>query len=326
MRNNSRDETLKRNYLQKYQFLIDEYEQVKAREHPVFRYVKDFYAHHGTCPQTFLKYYGRYRQSGLLEDCLPQKRGPKWKTRRTCVEIEQQVLQLRRKGLNRYEIHRVLNKENKGNSPSPSGIYYICRRHRLNRLTPPMKEAKRRIVKEKAGELGHIDSHHLSADLIANAPQRRYLVCVIDHFSSVAWAEIVNDIQSLTVMFATMRCFNWIDSRYGIQFEEVLTDNGPEFGPRGSKKKASHPFERMLMEMGITHRYTRPYRPQTNGKVERFWRTLNEDLINGAYFESIDDFEKELMEYLLYYNQERPHQGMKGKTPVEQLGLNPSTN
>ena len=114
MRNNSRDETLKRNYLQKYQFLIAEYEQVKARQHPFFRYVKDFYAHHGTCPQTFLKYYELYRQSGVLEDCLPQKRGPKWKTCRTCAQIEQQVLQLRRKGLNRYEIHRVLKKENTG--------------------------------------------------------------------------------------------------------------------------------------------------------------------------------------------------------------------
>ena len=49
---------------------------------------------------------------------------------------------------------------------------------------------------------------------------------------------------------------------------------------------AGHPMERMLLELGITHRYTRPYRPQTNGKVERFWRTLNEDLLEGTTFES----------------------------------------
>ena len=120
-------------------------------------------------------------------------------------------------------------------------------------------------------------------------------------------------------MFATMRCFNWMSERYGIQYEEVLTDNGPEFGTRSSQKKDGHPFERLLIEMGIKHRYTRPYRPQTNGKIERFWRTLNEDLINETHFESDDHFEQELMEYLLYYNQERPHQGMKGKTPVEML-------
>ncbi|MBH1988623.1 MAG: transposase [Myxococcaceae bacterium] len=61
------------------------------------------------------------------------------------------------------------------------------------------------------------------------------------------------------------------------------------------------------MELCIKHRYTRPYRPQTNGKVERFWKTLNEDLIEGTYFESIDSLKKELFEYLLYYNKLRPH-------------------
>jgi len=326
MRNNSRDETLKRNYIQKYQFLIQEYEQVKRGEHPTFRFVKDFYAFHGTCPQTFLKYYGRYRLSHNPEDLLPRKRGPKWKSRRICPEIEGQVLALRDKGLNRYEIARILSAELKERSPSPSGVYQVCKRHGKNRLSRPMQEAKRRIVKEKAGELGHIDCHHLSQDLIATAPKRRYLVCVIDSFSRVAWAEVVEDIKSITVMFACMRCFNWLRERYGIQFAEVLTDNGPEFGPKGSKKKDEHPFERMLMELGVKHRYTRPYRPQTNGKVERFWRTLNEDLIDGTYFESDDHFEKELMEYLLYYNQERPHQGIEGKTPVEMLEINPSTN
>jgi len=82
MRNNSQDETIKRNYLQKYRFLIGEYEQVKAKEHPQFRLVKDFYAFHDTDPRSFLKYYNRYKQSGKEEDLLPQKRGPRWKTRR----------------------------------------------------------------------------------------------------------------------------------------------------------------------------------------------------------------------------------------------------
>lgn len=326
MRNNAHDNTLKKNYIQKYQFLIKEYELVKSGNHSQFRFVKDFYAFHDTCPQTFLKYYGRYRQSGDVEALLPQKRGPKWKSRRTCPAIEAQVLAQREKGLNRYEITHVLAPILGAHTPSPSGVYQICKRHGKNRLTQPMQEAKRRIVKTKAGELGHIDCHHLSRDLIANASERRYLVCVIDSFSRIAWAEIVNDIKSLTVMFACMRCFNVVHQRYGIQYEEVLTDNGPEFGTKVSQKKAGHPFERMLMEIGVKHRYTRPYRPQTNGKVERFWRTLNEDLINGTYFESLEHFEKELMEYLLYYNQERPHQGIEGKTPAEMLELNPSTN
>ena len=66
---------------------------------------------------------------------------------------------------------------------------------------------------------------------------------------------------------------NLLNAEYGLQFEAILTDNGPEVASR--TKPEQHPFERMLRELGIKHRYTRPYRPQTNGKVERFWRTLN---------------------------------------------------
>ena len=55
--------------------------------------------------------------------------------------------------------------------------------------------------------------------------------------------------------------------------------------------KTHHPMERMLQELGIKHRYTRPYRPQTNGKIERFWRTLNEDLLDETTFESVGGVE-----------------------------------
>ena len=187
----------------------------------------------------------------------------------------------------------------------------------MNRLKKPMKEEKRRIITTKAGELAHIDCHYLSKDLVANDSKRYYLVCVLDGCTRISWAEVVSDIKAITVMFATLHCFNHIGDRYDIRFKEALTDNGPEFGPRKSAKKEAHPFERLLIEMGIKHRYTRPYRPQTNGKVERFWRTLNEDLIEGTYFESIDHFREELFKYMLYYNQLRPHQGIGGKTPQE---------
>ena len=320
MRNNSQDTTLKKNYIQKYQFLIDEYEQVKAKSHPRFRYVKEFYAHHGTCAQTFLKYYGRYRQSGDIESLLPGKRGPKWRTRRPAPEIESDVLSLRALGNNRYEIHAILKDRFKASCPSPSGIYNIFKRHGWNRLSGPMKIEKRRIIKARAGEMGHLDCHHLSRDLIASDPKRRYLVCLIDDYSRLAWAEVVEDIRALTVMFATMRCFKIFGEHYQIQFEEILTDNGPEFGPKQSTNKDRHPFERLLMEMQVKHRYTRPYRPQTNGKVERFWRTLKEDLIEGTYFESVDQFNEELIQYLAYYNHARPHQGIGGKVPIEMIG------
>jgi transposase InsO family protein len=306
MRVNTQDETLKRNYLQKYRFLIREYEQVKAKRHPRFRLVKDFYRFHDTDPRSFLKYYHRYQQSGRAEDLLPRRRGPKWKTRRPLPYIENQVKTLRQQGMNRYEITHVLKPKLGALTPSPSGVYTILRRHGLNRLKPPMTANKRRIIKKKAGELGHIDTHHLSKCLIAGESRRRYLVCVIDSCTRIAWAEVVDDLKALTVMFAALRCLNILSDRYQIRFQEVLTDNGPEMGTKASRQKAEHPFERLLMELGITHRYTRPYRPQTNGKIERFWRTLEEDLLYETTFDSLD-----------HLNNERPHQALEGKTPVD---------
>jgi len=317
MRNNSQDETIKRNYLQKYRFLIGEYEQVKAKQHPQFRLAKDFYAFHDTDPRSFLKYYHRYKQSGKEEDLLPQKRGPRWKTRRPIPYIERKVNALREKGMNRYEIVHVLKPKLGGATPSPSGVYNILKRHGLNRLRPAMKAAKRTIIKKKAGELGHIDTHHLSKCLMVNENKRRYLVCVVDSCTRIAWAEVVDDVKALTVMFAVLRCLNILADCYDIRFKEVLTDNGPEVGTRASTKKDGHPFERMLMELGITHRYTRPYRPQTNGKAERFWRTLEEDLLHETTFDSSDHLKEELLQYLFYYNHERPHQGLGGETPQQ---------
>ena len=77
MRDNSYDRTIERNYLQKWRFLIPEYEAVKAGSSTDFASVGAFYRHHGTCSQTFRKYYNRYLQSGQEQDLLPQRRGPR---------------------------------------------------------------------------------------------------------------------------------------------------------------------------------------------------------------------------------------------------------
>ncbi|WP_119793147.1 integrase core domain-containing protein [Flavobacterium anhuiense] len=238
MRNNSQDSTLERNYLEKYRFLIKEYEQVKNKTHPVHKKAMDFYKANDTCRKSFLKYY-------------------------------------------------------------------------------------KKIIKERMGQLGHIDCHHLSKSIIRGENRRLYLVCIIDDYSRIAWAELIPDITSLTVMFAALKCLNILSDHYEIKFEEILSDNGPEFGIKTSQQKYNHPFERMLIELGIVHRHTKPYRPQTNGKVERFWRTLEDDLIRETDFDSLEELKEELLQYLYYYNHERPHQGIDGKKPIEMINLLP---
>ena len=324
MRINTNDLTLKRNYLEKYRFLIREYELVKSGKHPVFRFAKDFYCTHDTDRRSFLKYYNRYKQSGDDLDLLPQKRGPKYKSRRPIRYIEEKVIALRKKGNSKHEIVSILKPSLRKFTPSASGVYNICRRYGLNRLTPKMKVNKRKIIKERMGQLGHIDCHHLSKSIIRGESRKLYLVCIIDDYSRLAWAEVIEDITSLTVMFAALKCLNMLTDQYDLRFEEILSDNGPEFGPRTSQQKQQHPFERMLIELGITHRYTKPYRPQTNGKVERFWRTLSEDLIHETDFDSLEELKDELMQYLVYYNIQRPHQGLDGKTPIVMMAAGQS--
>jgi hypothetical protein len=319
MRINTHDLTLQRNYLEKYRFLIKEYEQVKLKVHPLYKRAKDFYRANDTCAKSFLKYYNRYKQSGEPVDLLPHKRGPKYKTRRPLAFIENKVIELRKKGNNKYEIVNILKPTLNKFTPSPSGVYNICKRHQLNRLTPVIKASKRKIIKERMGELGHIDCHHLSKSIIKGESRKLYLVCIIDDYSRVAWAEIVEDITSLTVMFAALKCLNILSDQYQIRFEEILSDNGAEFGPYHSKQKQQHPFERMLIELGIKHRYIKPYRPQTNGKVERFWRTLEDDLLRDTHYDSFDELKEELLQYLYYYNHERSHQALNGKKPIELL-------
>ncbi len=313
MRKNTHDQTFYHNYVRKWKFLIKEYELVKQKRHPPFHFVADFYRFHQTHRQTFLKYYPRFRQSGTEPALGPQPRGPKWKRRRPYGSSEQPVLLSRRQGVNRYEICQLLAPKLKHLTPSPSTGYRLTQRYGLNRLTPKLREANRRIVNQKAGALGHLDCQPLSKDLLATEPTRYYLVCVIDTSTRLAWADVVSDLKSLTVMFSAVKSFTLLHQCYHLQFAEVFTDNGAEFA--APTQPATPPFERLLRELGIKHRYTQPYRPQTNGKVERFWRTLNEDLLDGTTFAALEELQDELAQSLLYYNEVRPHQALQGKTP-----------
>jgi len=319
MRNTTSDKTLTISYVKKFRFLIKEYELVKQKKHVHFKFVGDFYKFHNTNRQTFLKYYNRFYLGGSDSDLLPRKRGPKWKSRRPLPYIENKVNELRKTGTNRYEISFLLKPKLKQFTPSPSGVYNIIKRYNLNKLTPKMKEEKRKIIKQKAGELAHIDCHYLDKNIVNGVTERLFLIAIIDDTTRIVWVEIIPNIKSLTVMFSTMRILNYFQQTHNIQFKELLSDNGSEFGGKNLKTPKDHPFERMLIEMDIKHRYTRPYRPQTNGKVERFWKTIEADLLEDMFFDSIEHLQDELEQYLYYYNFERPHQGINGSSPIQFL-------
>ena len=136
MRDNSKDSTMERNYIRHWQYMCQEYELVKAGKHPKFRFVLDFYKHHHTHRQVFLKYYHRYKASGDARDLLPQPRGQKPRDRTRMTRVEKLVLEQRRRGNNRYQIYDLLLPQLKDACPSPSTIYRITRHYNLNRVPP----------------------------------------------------------------------------------------------------------------------------------------------------------------------------------------------
>ncbi|MBO5284875.1 MAG: transposase family protein [Clostridia bacterium] len=295
---------------------IEEYERIKRKESKTFKTVKSFCQYHKFSHQNFMKIYHRYQQFGTISSLIPQKRGPKYQTRRTDLNTEQEILRLRLQGNNRYEIRNILLSKNML-APSASTVYNLCRKHGLNKLKPPQKQERRKIIMSKIGELVHIDCHQLSKGITIAEPQKTYyLLGVIDDYSRLAWVEVLENKKALTVMFATLKAFNMLKLNYNVEIDAVMTDNGAEFGcGQMAKNKDEHPFERLLIEMQMKHRYTKPYHPQTNGKIERFWKTLKEDFIDEALYNDFNDLKTELLGFLVYYNEHRPHSALNNLTP-----------
>src|SRR3989338_7287148 len=127
--------------------------------------------------------------------------------------------------------------------------------------------------------------------------------------------------QAHTDTHSFARGYKWF-SIHGIKIEELLSDNGSEFTTfTGSKRaKEKHVFESMLNIFDIRHKYTRPYRPQTNGKIERFWKTFyNECTRLQKISQTPEEFKAELEGYMYRYNYQRIHSGIKYQTPLQKL-------
>lgn len=307
---------------------ISEYELVKKKESDYYKTVKEFCKGNKFSHQNFMRIYHRWQNSGGdISMLVPQKRGPKFRTRRTDISTEKLVIELRKRGLNRYETVLIF-KEQHSITLSPSTVYNIFKRYGLNKLKVEQKIAKKEIIMSRMGELVHIDCHHISRGITIAEPHQQFSILgVIDGYSRLVWLELLDSKKSLEVMFATMRALHSLRHYYGLRAETIMTDNGSEFGGgKSAKNKLEHPFERMLIEMDVKHVYTKPYRPQTNGKIERFWKTLKDDFIEDTLFENADEMKEALLEYNIYYNEHRPHSALNGVTPKQFIDKNTAIN
>jgi transposase InsO family protein len=307
---------------------VIEYELVKAKKHPEYKIIREFFKAKGICFQNFYKFYSRYKASEKnQESLLPLRRGPKPKYQEMPLAdggLVKRILEYRKLGFNKYIIAESLKRESSKKGTSASTVYRILRKFGASRLTTAIQEEKRKIVRTFAGSLAHVDCHYLPKGIVQTKPdQRYYAIGVIDDFSRIVWVEIIESVKAIDATFGMMDIIMLMNQRYGIKFDELLSDNGTEFC--GTEKTINnHPFERLLIHFDIKHRRTKPYRPQTNGKIERFWRSFNDEVIEGAVFKTLDELKDAVLGYNFYYNEHRPHQGLDGKVPLSMLNGTPN--
>ena len=301
---------------------IEEYELVKNKKHSYFNTLDEFYLANNICRQNFLKYYRRYINADRdIEELIPKKIGRRFNNRTDdeYKELKRCIIEYRKRCYNRYEITHNLEKYH-NIIISPSTTYRLLCKLDMNKINIKAKQKEiKRIVKMTAGELGHIDAHYLSKGIVKDkkySNKKLYLLGIIDDYSRICWVKVIDSLKSVNVTFESMDLLMRIKHQYNIEFKEMMTDNGSEFA---SRTNPDHPFERMLTYYDIKHRYTKPYRPQTNGKIERFWKTIEEEALADEQFDSLEELEEYVLAYTLHYNEKRLHQGINNKKPVEML-------
>lgn len=133
---------------------------------------------------------------------------------------------------------------------------------------------------------------------------------VIDDHSRVAYAEIHDDETAATAVGVLRRATSWY-AAHGVRVERVLSDNGSAY--------RSHAWRDACAELGITPKKTRPYRPQTNGKIERFHRTLADEWAIGRVYTSEHSRRAALPAWLHHYNHIRLHTAIGKVPPITRL-------
>lgn len=187
------------------------------------------------------------------------------------------------------------------------------------------KEADRkagiiRYEKKFAGELWHIDVHKLKNIAWENPKKKKYLATLIDDATRISFSQKLPNKKAQTLALFLRNAVLWFKQRW-ITFKAILTDNGREFTTQTEISRPYHTFEKMMMKLNIKHKYTRVMRPQTNGKVERWWRIFEEQFFQIHTFTSWKDFNMKFMDWLYYYNYQRPHWWLNYMTPMEKYDL-----
>jgi transposase InsO family protein len=215
-----------------------------------------------------------------------------------------------------------------------STIYGVLRRHRMSRLahTDRASGVVVRYQRERPGELVHLDVKKLGripeggghrAHGRAKGARGRgigydYIHSAVDDRSRVAFSQILADESALTAALFLVEAASFF-ADHGVRIERVLTDNAKAY-------TESVVFQQTAAGLGIRRKRTRRYRPQTNGKVERFNRTLLEEWAYARPYRSNTERRRAFRRWLRFYNHHRPHSALDDLTPMAVLVNNAGGN
>ena len=282
---------------------------------------------------TAARWAGRYRAAGSAGMADRSSR-PHHSPARTPTRTERRIIKirvLRRWGPARIGYLLGLH---------PSTVHRVLTRYRMARLRwldRPTGQVIRRIESSRCGDLVHIDVKKLGKipagggwRMLGRSAGRRnwrtdtssgqrskhgdplhghhFLHTALDGHSRLAYSELLSDERKETAAAFWRRANMWFSER-GIDVRKVLTDNGSCY--------RSHAFKDALE--GIEHRRTRPYRPQTNGKVERFHRTLADEWAYARLYTSDTERCQEFPIWLHTYNHHRGHTALGGQPPASRV-------
>ncbi len=300
----------KKLFAKKWLPILEEYEKVKNKESKYFRKVKDLLSAYRIARRDLYRNYHRWIEANRnIESVLPQKRGPRYKSRRTLKPIERNIMKAYRKlGAPSYEIVELFRPYYGDNTPSSRTIDRIKARYPLNEK---QKKQIKRYEKRYPGELGHVDTYYLPLEI---SQKRKYLAALEDDCTRLSYSEAIDQLDGFTLGRFMFRAFHWFKMIYGFHFDSVMSDNGSEF--KGTEK---HPVEAMLNDIGVKHIYTPPYHPQPNGKVEALFKIIQNELIRPHKFKDFEEFKEQLGCYIYDYNHRRLHGGIDYQTPFTKL-------
>jgi transposase InsO family protein len=272
------------------------------------------------------KWVRRYRAEGEL-GLVDRSSAPRSIPHRTSERRVEAIAALRRLRMTGPEIAEVLGMA----CSTVSGILKRIGLGKLSRLAPP--EPANRYERRHAGELLHIDvkklgriergpGHRVTGKRREN-PKRtnpagrrerqvgwEFVHVCVDDYSRLAHAQVLPD-EKATSAIAFLRCAIAFYARHGIKVQAVMTDNGSAY--------ISILHAIACRTLGIAHLRIRPRRPRTNGKAERFIRTMLREWAYGAIYASSRERAAALSGWLERYNTRRPHGSLGHKPPISRL-------